>query len=123
VISEVGAKCPKCGFPVVDIVQFIPEQEMIKKNNEDKVITQMIWDGDCVVEDAKCKHYCLPTCHPEQIEEENKYGCLNKRHHTFVQGDFVPIVNCEGNPENCDIAIRRTRELNELRMKEIKVGY
>jgi len=95
----------------------------MKKKNEGKVITYMVWDGDFKVEGSKCNHYCFPTCHPAQVEEENKYGCLNKEHYTYIQGDFVPIVECGGNPENCDIVIRRTKELIKIGIKEIKVGH
>ena len=51
-----------------------------------------------------CKYHCFPSCHPEQIDENDvKYGCT---HHVWTckrNGEFVPIVKCGGNPKNCPL--------------------
>lgn len=54
-------------------------------------------DKDWSVPDAKCEHYCWPSCHPMQTGPEHVYGCR----HPHVQTDgFVPIVRCDGDPES-----------------------
>lgn len=51
-----------------------------------------------------CKYHCLPTCHPEQIDDNDlKYGCTHKVWTDNREKDFVPIVECGGNPKNCPL--------------------
>jgi len=77
------------------------------------------FDGDVRIEESMCNWYCKPTCHPANVGEEDVFGCSNPSHHTYIKGDFVPIVNCGGEPENCDIALCRA----EILLKEISIGY
>ena len=62
----------------------------------------MFIDGDFPTE-KDCKYHCSPTCHPAQIGPEWKYGCLHLAWPQNRRGDFVPIVNCDGNPKKCEI--------------------
>ena len=62
--------------------------------------------------DKTCKYHCFPSCHPEQIDEnELKYGCT---HHVWTSnrnGEFVPIVKCGGNPQNCPLKNEEYRDM------------
>lgn len=60
-------------------------------------------DGDFDSKKGDCKHHCSPTCHPAQIGPEWVYGC---RHPAWPQnkaGDFVPIVDCDGEKSKCEL--------------------
>jgi hypothetical protein len=60
-------------------------------------------DGD-FSSGKECKYHCSPTCHPGQIDENNwHYGCLHKAWPQNKEGDFCPFVECDGNPEKCEI--------------------
>jgi hypothetical protein len=65
--------------------------------------------GDIMIdEDFKsglgdCKFHCFPTCHPAQIGPDAIYGCLHKAWPANRNGDFVPIVNCGGHKDHCDL--------------------
>ena len=61
----------------------------------------MFVDGDFQVQWAECQYFCSPTCHPAQIGPEWVYGCTNEKHPHFVEGDFVPIVECRGEISKC----------------------
>ena len=50
-----------------------------------------------------CEHHCSPTCHPAQVGPEWKYGCTHMAWPSNRHGDFVPIVNCDGDPSKCDM--------------------
>lgn len=51
-----------------------------------------------------CKYHCSPNCHPAQIDEhEWKYGCTHTVWPDNRNGNFVPIVECGGNPEKCPL--------------------
>lgn len=92
---------------------------MGKRAKTEDQIVYIHFDGDFRVDEAMCKWYCRPTCHPANTGEEVVFGCLNPNHHTYIKGDFVPVVKCEGNPENCDIALNKAK----IMFKEISVGY
>lgn len=62
-------------------------------------------DGDFKVKGSKCKHYCSPTCHPAQVGPEWRYGCLHPAWPQNQDGDFCPIVECGGDPKDCEASI------------------
>lgn len=68
-------------------------------------------DGDFNSNMGTCKHHCYPTCHPEQIGPERVYGCLHKAWWMNRCGDFVPIVECGGSPEKCDMKDQRFKKM------------
>lgn len=116
-------KCPDCSCPLVNIVKFVPDKnkkrrKSINKNKSNQIV-EIHFDGDFRVEDSMCKWYCKPTCHPSNISKDNVFGCLNPNHYTYMKGDFVPIVECCGNPENCDIAFHKAA----ITFKEFSVGH
>lgn len=57
-----------------------------------------------------CEHHCSPTCHPAQVGPEWVYGCTHPAWPHNRNGDFVPIVDCGGDPAKCDLC-RRTKHL------------
>ena len=59
-------------------------------------------DGDFPTE-SECQYHCSPSCHPAQVGPDWKYGCTHKAWPQNRAGDFVPIVDCGGNPEKCSI--------------------
>src|SRR4030042_2589836 len=60
-------------------------------------------DGDFDSNKGNCKHHCSPTCHPAQTGPDWKYGCRHKAWWQNRAGDFVPIVECGGEKEKCDL--------------------
>ena len=51
-----------------------------------------------------CPFHCSPTCHPMQgMGKDWKFGCTHKAWPGNREGDFVPIVNCGGEIERCDM--------------------
>lgn len=52
-----------------------------------------------------CKYHCCPSCHPAQVGPETVYGCKHKAWPCNRAGDFVPIVDCGGNPAECEIPV------------------
>lgn len=65
-------------------------------------------DGDFPT-GKKCKYHCSPTCHPGQIGPDWKYGCTHKAWPQNKYGDFVPLVECDGEPERCEL--KRNKKL------------
>lgn len=59
-------------------------------------------DGDFPVEGAKCQYLCSPTCHPGQVGPRWRYGCTSKKHPQYYPGEFVPLVECGGDPAKCE---------------------
>lgn len=55
----------------------------------------------------QCEYHCYPSCHPAQINDDPVYGCTNKAWPGNRAGDFVPIVNCEGDPKKCEMKSKR----------------
>ena len=86
-------------------------------------------DGDFDSEIGNCTHHCSPTCHPAQIGPEWVYGCRHKAWPQNRHGDFVPIVDCNGDIEKCELKNPRcsyflgkyksglTRRINNARRK------
>jgi len=50
-----------------------------------------------------CKHHFSPTCHPAQVGPDWKYGCLHPDWPQNRDGDFCPIVYCNGDPKKCEL--------------------
>ena len=67
------------------------------------IIDALFIDGNFVTNLGNCKYHCSPTCHPAQTGPEWKYGCLHMAWPQNREGDFPPIVECDGKIENCDI--------------------
>ena len=65
-------------------------------------------DGDFPT-DTPCAFHCSPTCHPAQTGPEWVYGCTCPVWPQNRDGDFVPIVGCQGKPEKCEIPRRLLR--------------
>ena len=60
-------------------------------------------DGDFKT-NKKCTYHCSPTCHPGQIDPDKwHYGCLHKAWPQNEYGDYCPFVECDGDPEKCEI--------------------
>lgn len=59
-------------------------------------------DGDFKT-GKECSFHCSPSCHFAQTGPDWKYGCLHKAWPTNQAGDFVPIVECDGDPAKCEI--------------------
>ena len=78
-----------------------------------------IIDGDRRVKDAECPYYCSPSCHPMQTGPDWKYGCTHKAWPANRRGgDFVPIVECGGKQEKCEIPAQFIRNMkNGLRQR------
>lgn len=60
-------------------------------------------DGDFPVDGVECEHYCSPTCHPAQTGPTWKYGCRHPKHPGYSKYSFVPIVECDGKLNKCEI--------------------
>ena len=60
-------------------------------------------DGDFDSKKGSCEHHCSPSCHPAQIGPEWVYGCRHKAWPANRYGDFVPIVECNGDKTKCDM--------------------
>lgn len=88
----------------------------------------MFIDGDFPTS-KECKYHCRPTCHPGQIGDTWKYGCLHDAWGANKYGDFCPLVDCDGNPKKCEIPekiINRTiagcqRRLYNIEAKRLKI--
>ncbi len=83
-------------------------------------------DGDFPSGVGSCRFHCFPTCHPLQVDEDDwKYGCTHKIWPQNRYGDFVPIVNCGGDPKKCELPQRQasyyrrglTMRINNARKK------
>ena len=59
-------------------------------------------DGDFASIRGDCKYHVSPSCHPCQIGPEWVYGCSHRAWPQNRQGDFVPIVKCNGNTAKCE---------------------
>ena len=57
--------------------------------------------------DSRCEFHCYPTCHPAQFGPNWKYGCTHKAWPQNRRGDFVPIVECGGDPAKCELVKSR----------------
>ena len=62
----------------------------------------MLIDGDFPT-GKECIHHCSPSCHPAQVGPEWVYGCTHQAWPANRCGDFVPIVDCGGDPSKCDL--------------------
>ena len=62
-------------------------------------------DGDFPSKQGNCQHHCSPSCHPAQIGPDWVYGCTHKAWPQNRERDFVPIVDCDGEVEKCDIPL------------------
>lgn len=62
-------------------------------------------DGDFPT-GKECEHHCSPSCHPAQVGPEWVYGCTHPAWPQNKMGDFVPIVDCGGDPAKCDLCNR-----------------
>jgi hypothetical protein len=60
-------------------------------------------DGDFPSGVGNCIFHCCPTCHPAQVGLETVYGCTHPCHPANKAHDFVPIVGCKGNQDNCEM--------------------
>lgn len=60
-------------------------------------------DGDFKSKLGDCEHHCSPSCHPAQTGPDWVYGCLNMRWPQNSEGDFCPIVNCDGDKNKCKL--------------------
>ena len=58
-----------------------------------------------------CKYHCSPSCHPAQVGPEWVYGCTHEAWPQNRQGDFVPIVKCDGNPAKCEIPVKLIKRM------------
>jgi len=71
-----------------------------------------------------CKYHCCPSCHPMQTGPVTVYGCKHKAWPCNRNGDFVPIVECGGNPAECEInansLVRIALELKTRRKNLLK---
>ena len=60
--------------------------------------------------DIKSKSECgflrEPTCHPAQTGPETVYGCSHKAWPQNRANDFLPIVECGGKKEDCEITLK-----------------
>lgn len=66
----------------------------------------MTWhvDGDFDPDfPVECEFLCSPTCHPAQVGPDWKYGCKNPKHQRYDKYGFVPIVDCMGVKDKCEI--------------------
>lgn len=75
-------------------------------------------DGDFKT-DSPCKYHCSPSCHPAQVCPDWKYGCTHKAWPPNRNGDFVPIVNCDGNSEKCEIPLKLLRNMRNGLVRRI----
>ena len=64
-------------------------------------------EGDFDSARGDCEYHVSPTCHPCQIGPEWVYGCRHRAWPQNRQGDFVPIVKCNGNTAKCEIKDRK----------------
>lgn len=61
-------------------------------------------DGDFASNMGTCQFHCSPTCHPGQVDPKKwHYGCKHKAWPQNKMGDFVPFVECDGQPEKCEL--------------------
>ena len=60
-------------------------------------------DGDFKTRKGDCEYHCSPTCHPAQVGPEWLYGCLHKAWPGNREGDFCPIVDCDGEKSKCKL--------------------
>ncbi len=65
-------------------------------------------DGDFET-GTECKHHCSPSCHPAQVGPEWVYGCTHEIWPQNRAGDFVPIVDCDGDPKKCELPPKMLR--------------
>lgn len=73
-----------------------------------------------------CKYHCRPSCHPCQTGPETVYGCKHK----IWKRDFLPIVDCGGNPAACEIPEKLLKRMvsglktrrNNLVKKDMKLA-
>ena len=76
-------------------------------------------DGDFPT-NTPCEYHCSPTCHPAQIGPMWVYGCAHKAWPQNRAGDFVPIVNCDGKLDKCEIALTQLKHLIAGKKRRIK---
>lgn len=77
-------------------------------------------EGLISIDGEKCKYYCSPSCHPDQVGPEWVYGCTHEAWPQNRYGDFCPIVKCGGDPRKCSIPpkfLNRMIKGRELRIR------
>jgi hypothetical protein len=77
----------------------------------------MFIDGDFPTK-RQCPHHCSPTCHPVQVGPKWVYGCLHPSWQQNKDGDFCPIVKCNGRVSKCELSSER--EKARLKAKVVK---
>jgi hypothetical protein len=66
--------------------------------------TTIFLDGDFSSNKGNCKYHCSPTCHPGQTDPNRwRYGCLHKAYPQNKYDDFVPLVDCDGDTDKCEL--------------------
>jgi len=75
-------------------------------------------DGDFPT-GATCKHHCSPTCHPGQVGEGWRYGCLHQAWPQNRGHDFCPLVTCDGDPKKCEIPARLLKRFISGRKRRV----
>ena len=80
-------------------------------------------DGNFPVKDSGCDYFCSPTCHPLQIGPDWLYGCTHQAWPQNRMGDFVPIVDCEGDPQKCEIPLNLLKRMIVGRKMRVKSAY
>lgn len=74
-----------------------------------------------------CPHHVSPTCHPAQTDAARwKYACAFKA----WKADFLPIVECGGEPNRCEVPAqilrrtlagkRRSEKFVEARLRRVQ---
>jgi hypothetical protein len=64
----------------------------------------MFIDGDFKTGIGNCEYHCSPTCHPGQTNPKKwRYGCTHKAWPQNKHGDFVPLVDCDGQISKCEL--------------------
>jgi len=79
-------------------------------------------DGDFNSGIGDCEYHCSPTCHPLQIGPEWHYGCTHKAWPQNRYGDFVPIVECNGDIKNCELRGKKFAQ-NYKRGRSLSLKY
>ena len=65
--------------------------------------TFTIFLDDDFATDKACKYHCSPSCHPAQVGPDWRYGCTHMAWPQNRNYDFVPIVDCDGEGEKCEL--------------------
>lgn len=79
-------------------------------------------DGDFPT-DAECRYHCSPTCHPGQVGEGWRYGCLHRAFPQNRAGDFCPLVECNGELARCEISERLLKRMIVGKKRKVSNAY